>query len=111
LPADVDTYPIVVEETQSLFARGVDMGAVTLTTEHHRGKEYAILASFMSLASSFMARNSRYVSGIPAVQAIIRLLRINSPQYTTRDLIDNAMNLTMLIAYFNQNPSRTVQKT
>ncbi|RGP65164.1 hypothetical protein FSPOR_7554 [Fusarium sporotrichioides] len=111
LPADVDTYPLVIEETQSLCAWGVDMGSVTLMTDYQRGTDDAILASFMSLASSFTSRNSLYVSGIPAAQAIIRLLLINSSQYTTRDLIDTAMNLALLIAYFNQVPSDTVQKT
>lgn len=87
------------------------MGSVTLTTEYSRGEDYAILASFMSLASSFTARSSRYVSGILAAQAIIRLLRVNSLQRTTRDLIYTAMNLAMLIAYFNQEPSDTVHNT
>ena len=108
--ADIEIYPYVVQETQSLFVRGIDMGSITLTTEYQRGEDYAILASFMSLASSFTARNAKYVSSIPAAQAIIRLLCIDS-HCTTRDLIDNAMNLAMLIAYFNQTESNTVVKT
>ncbi|CEF83929.1 hypothetical protein FGSG_07348 [Fusarium graminearum PH-1] len=109
LPSWVPNYPEKKDVAVPWYYKASDMKI--LAQEYPRGEDYAILASFMSLASSFTARNSRHVSGILAAQAIIRLLRVNSLQRTTRDLIHTAMNLAMLIAYFNQEPSDTVQNT
>ncbi|KAF5659185.1 heterokaryon incompatibility protein (het-6OR allele) [Fusarium heterosporum] len=110
-PEDIDIYPYVVEETQSLFCWGVDMGTITLRTSHQGGSDPAILASFMSLASSFTRRNSWYTSGVPAAQAIIKLLSHNLSKTISQDLVDSAMSLAMLITYFNMTESRTIQKT
>ncbi|KAF5652171.1 heterokaryon incompatibility protein (het-6OR allele) [Fusarium sp. NRRL 25303] len=110
-PAHRACYPYVVEETQSLFSWGKDMGQITLSTNCHHDSDLEILASFMSFASSFTTRNLQYVTGIPATQAIIRLISMDKTKKVSQDLVDNAMNLAMLITYFNMSESQTVTKT
>ncbi|PNP74086.1 hypothetical protein FNYG_12602 [Fusarium nygamai] len=110
-PAHRVCYPYVVEETQSLFSWGKDMGHVTLSTNCCHDSDPQILASFMSFANSFTTRNSKYVTGIPAAQAMIRLLSMDKTKYVSQGLVDNAMNLAMLITYFNMSESQTVTKT
>jgi hypothetical protein len=110
-PTHHSNYPYVVEETQSLFSWGRDMGPVTLSTNHRHDSDPEILASFMSFANSFATSNSQYVTGISAAQAVIRLLSMDTSKYVSQDLVDNAMNLAMLITYFNMSESQTVTKT
>ncbi|KAF5607901.1 heterokaryon incompatibility (het-6OR allele) [Fusarium subglutinans] len=104
-------YPYVVKETQSLFSWDKDMGHITLSTNCLRDSDPEILASFMSFANSFTMRNSKYVTGIPAAQAIIRLMSMDKTRNVSQDLVDSAMNLAMLITYFNMSKSQTVTKT
>ncbi|EWG47936.1 hypothetical protein FVEG_07912 [Fusarium verticillioides 7600] len=110
-PAHRVCYPYVVEETQSLFSWGKDMGHITLSTNCCHDSDPQILASFMSFANSFTTRNSKYVTGIPAAQAIIRLLSMGKTRKVSQDLVDNSLNLAMLITYFNMSKSQTVTKT
>ncbi|KAF4994872.1 hypothetical protein FGRMN_5504 [Fusarium graminum] len=110
-PEDIDIYPYVVEETQSLFCWGVDMGTIASRTSHQGGSDPAILASFMTWASSFTSRNSWYTSGIPAAQAIVKLLSQNLSKTISQDLVDSAMNLAMLMTYLNRPESQAIPKT
>ncbi|RKK87770.1 hypothetical protein BFJ69_g522 [Fusarium oxysporum] len=110
-PAHRASYPYVVEETHSLFSWGKDMGHITLSTNCRHDSDPEILASFMSFANSFTTRNSQYVTGIPAAQAIIRLISMDKSKNVSQDLVDNAMNLAMLTTYFNMSESQTVTKT
>ncbi|KAF4445192.1 heterokaryon incompatibility (het-6OR allele) [Fusarium acutatum] len=110
-PAHRACYPYVVEETQRLFSWGQDMGHITLSTNCLPDSDPEILASFMSFANSFTTRNSKYVTGIPAAQAIIRLISMDKTKKVSQDLVDNAMNLAMMITYFNMSKSQTVTKT
>ncbi|KAF4953168.1 hypothetical protein FSARC_12462 [Fusarium sarcochroum] len=109
-PADIDTYPYVVEATRSLFTWGVDMGAITLTT-NPSGSDSEVLSSFMSLATSFTALYPQYISGIPSSQAIIKLISMNRQGTVSRELIDSAMNLTLCINCFNTFEHQPVKKT
>ncbi|KAF4499078.1 heterokaryon incompatibility (het-6OR allele) [Fusarium agapanthi] len=90
---------------------GKDMGHVTLSTNCRHASDAEILASFMSFANSFTTRNSKYVTGIPAAQAIIRLVSMDKTKNISQELVDNSMNLAMLITYFNMSKSQTVTKT
>jgi hypothetical protein len=110
-PADIDIYPYVVEATQSLFCWSVDMGTISSTTDHQADSAPGILASFMSLAGSFTERNPRYIPGIPAAQATVKLLSIDSSNAVSQNLVDSAINLVMLITYSNITESQPVQKT
>ncbi|KAF5713196.1 heterokaryon incompatibility (het-6OR allele) [Fusarium mundagurra] len=110
-PAHRACYPYVADETQSLFSWGKDMGHITLFTNCRHDSDPQILASFMSFANSFTTRTSKYVTGIPAAQAIIRLLSLDKTKKDCQDLVDNAMNLAMLITYLNMPKSQTVTKT
>lgn len=110
-PAHRACYPYVVEETQSLFSWGKDMGHITLSTNCCHDSDPQILVSFISFANSFTTRNSKYVTGIPAAQAIIRLLSMGKTRKVSQDLVDNSLNLAMLITYFNMSKSQTVTKT
>ncbi|KAF5576470.1 heterokaryon incompatibility (het-6OR allele) [Fusarium pseudocircinatum] len=110
-PAHHVCYPYVAEETQSLFSWGKDMGHITLSTHCCYDSDPQILASFMSFANSFTTRTSKYVTGIPAAQAIIRLLSMDKTRKVSQELVDNSLNLAMLIIYFNMSKSQTVTKT
>ncbi|KAJ4249435.1 hypothetical protein NW762_012290 [Fusarium torreyae] len=110
LPADTNTYPYVVEATQSLFTWGVDLGAVGSTT-NPSDSDSAVLSSFMSLATSFTARYPQYISGIPSAQAILKLISMNRQGKVSRELVDSAMNLTLCINCFNTFEDQPVKKT
>ncbi|EMT65092.1 Heterokaryon incompatibility protein 6, OR allele [Fusarium odoratissimum] len=81
------------------------------SASNFRSPDEEILASFMSFANSFTTRNSQYVTGIPAAQAIIRLISMDKSKNVSQDLVDNAMNLAMLSTFFNMSESQTVTKT
>ncbi|KAF5570777.1 heterokaryon incompatibility (het-6OR allele) [Fusarium phyllophilum] len=110
-PAYRACYPYVVEETQSLFSWGQAMGHITLSTNCLPDSDPEILASFMSFANSFTRRNSKYVTGIPAAQTIIKLLSMDKTKQVSQDLVDNAMNQALLITYFNMSKPQPVTKT
>ncbi|KAM5356970.1 hypothetical protein ACJ41O_003616 [Fusarium nematophilum] len=92
-PNDLSKSPILVKDTKSLWAWGIDIDALLLVSK--------VLGElderFFTFVTDFISRHRQYVGGIPPLQAILRLLARNFSGPVTKSMVLNAFGLLVIL--------------
>ncbi|KAH7329447.1 heterokaryon incompatibility protein-domain-containing protein [Stachybotrys elegans] len=87
---DAMLYPYIMDETYSLFVPGVKVSSVVSVSEHPQ-LSTIMNGRLLDFMGDWAARQTSYVSGIPPLQAIFRVLTQNPSQDVNKHLVIQAL--------------------